>query len=138
MGSYGIGVGRLFACIAEEHRDDRGLCWPAPVAPFAVHICALGDDGLAAADDLAASLESVGLDVLVDDRGERAGVQFADAELIGCPVQFTVSKRSLASGGVEAKLRIGTSGPGEVLPHQDVVDWAQANLKPSGSVPRQE
>ena len=85
MGSYGIGVGRLLACIAEEHRDDRGLCWPAPLAPFAVHICALGDDGLAAAADLAVSLGSAGVDVLVDDRGERAGVQFADAELIGCP-----------------------------------------------------
>jgi len=138
MGSYGIGVGRLFACMAEEHRDDRGLCWPASVAPFAVHICALGDDGLATAEDLAASLEAVGLDVLVDDRGERAGVQFADAELIGCPVQLTVSKRSLASGGVEAKLRSGTSGPGEVLSRQDVVDWAQTNLRPSASAARQE
>jgi prolyl-tRNA synthetase len=137
MGSYGIGVGRLFACIAEEHRDDRGLCWPAPVAPFAVHICALGDDGLAAAEDLAESLESVGLDVLIDDRGERAGVQFADAELIGCPVQLTVSKRSLASGGFEAKLRSNTSRPGEVLSHQDVVDWALTSLRPLGLAPRQ-
>ena len=136
MGSYGIGVGRLFACIAEEHRDERGLCWPVPVAPFAVHICALGDDGLAAAEDLAASLLSMGLDVLVDDRGERPGVQFADAELIGCPVRLTVSNRSLASGGVEAKLRRGARGPGEVLSPQDVVGWALANLRPSGSVLR--
>ena len=128
MGSYGIGVGRLLACIAEEHRDDRGLCWPAPLAPFAVHICALGDDGLAAAADLAVSLGSAGVDVLVDDRGERAGVQFADAELIGCPVQLTVSKRSLASGGVEAKLRSGPAGPGEVVSHREVADWVRTNI----------
>ncbi len=128
MGSYGIGVGRLLACIAEEHRDDRGLCWPAPLAPFAVHICALGDDGLAAAADLAVSLGSAGVDVLVDDRGERAGVQFADAELIGCPVQLTVSKRSLASGGVEAKLRTGPAGPGEVVSHREVADWVRTNI----------
>jgi prolyl-tRNA synthetase len=128
MGSYGIGVGRLLACIAEEHRDDRGLCWPAAIAPFAVHICALGDDGLAAAADLAGSLGSAGVDVLVDDRGERAGVQFADAELIGCPVQLTVSKRSLASGGVEAKLRSGRAGPGEVVSHREVADWVRTNI----------
>lgn len=135
MGSYGIGVGRLFACVAEEHRDERGLRWPAAIAPFAVHICALGDDGLEAAGHLAASLELAGLDVLLDDRGDRAGVQFADAELIGCPVQLTVSKRSLASGGVEAKLRNGMSGPGEVVSQQDVVDWARANLDLLASAP---
>ncbi len=119
MGSYGIGVGRLFACIAEEHRDDRGLVWPAAVAPFSVHICALNAEALAVADDLAISLEAAGIDSLVDDRGERAGVQFADAELIGCPLQVTISKRSLASGGVEVKCRgtttrgTGQAGTGE-------------------------
>jgi prolyl-tRNA synthetase len=128
MGSYGIGVGRLFACVAEEHRDARGLCWPVAIAPFAVHICALGDEGLAAAGELAATLEQAGLDVLVDDRGERAGVQFADAELIGCPLLLTVSKRSLASGGVEARLRSALDRPGEVVSPLDAVGWARRSL----------
>jgi prolyl-tRNA synthetase len=105
MGSYGIGVGRLMACIAEQHRDDRGLVWPVAVAPFSVHICVLGTEALTIADEIAVALETDGIDSLVDDRGERAGVQFADAELIGCPLQVTISKRSLASGGVELKPR---------------------------------
>jgi prolyl-tRNA synthetase len=129
MGSYGIGVGRLFACIAEEHRDERGLVWPTSVAPFAVHICVIGeDDAVSAADKLSASLGAAGVEVLVDDRGERAGVQFADAELIGCPVQLTVSKRSLAAGGVEAKLRRAESGAGETVARADIVDWVRASL----------
>jgi prolyl-tRNA synthetase len=135
MGCYGIGVGRLFACIGEQHRDERGLCWPAPVAPFAVHICVLGDDSLGAAVDLALALGSVGVDALVDDRGERPGVQFADAELMGCPVQLTISKRSLASGGVEGKLRRAPSGPGEVLAHSEVVGWVDRHLQVLGSFP---
>ena len=128
MGSYGIGVGRLFACIAEEHRDERGLVWPVPVAPFAVHVCALGADGLVAASEVAGLLEAAGMDVLVDDRGERAGVQFADAELIGCPVQVTVSKRSLAAGGVETKLRRDLGATADVVPGNQVVDWVRAHL----------
>lgn len=129
MGSYGIGVGRLFACMAEEHRDEHGLVWPASVAPFAVHVCALGDEGLAGAAAVGGLLEAAGLDVLIDDRGERAGVQFADAELIGCPVQLTVSKRSLSAGGVEAKLRRRPGCVGEILPPDDIVDWAATALK---------
>jgi prolyl-tRNA synthetase len=128
MGSYGIGVGRLFACIAEEHRDERGLVWPASIAPFAVHVCALGADGLVAASEVAGLLEAAGMDVLVDDRGERAGVQFADAELIGCPVQVTVSKRSLAAGGVEAKLRRDPGATSDVVPGNQVVDRVRAQL----------
>jgi prolyl-tRNA synthetase len=128
MGSYGIGVGRLLACVAEEYRDAAGLRWPAAIAPFAVHICCLGNEAVLASDELADSLEEAGIDVLLDDRGERAGVQFADAELIGCPVQLTVSKRSLASGGVEAKLRSRASDPGEVLALGEVVPWIRATL----------
>ena len=129
MGSYGIGVDRLIACIAEEHHDERGLVWPASVAPFAVHVCALGDEGLEAAGAIAENLEGEGLDVLVDDRGERAGVQFADAELIGCPVQVTVSKRSLAAGGVEVKLRSEPERPPEVVPPDELASWVRGHLE---------
>ena len=128
MGSYGIGVGRLMACIAEEHRDDRGLVWPAAVAPFAAYVCALGPEGLEAAEDVAARLEAAGLDVLVDDRGERPGVQFTDAELIGCPVQLTVSKRSLAAGGVEAKLRAEPGAEAVIIPLDELAGWVRERV----------
>jgi prolyl-tRNA synthetase len=129
MGSYGIGVDRLIACLAEEHHDDRGLVWPAAVAPFAAYLCALGDEGLEAAGPVVLALEAAGVDVLVDDRGERAGVQFADAELIGCPVQLTVSKRSLGAGGVEAKLRADPEGIPEVVPTAELADWVRRRLE---------
>ncbi|MGO9195905.1 MAG: proline--tRNA ligase [Acidimicrobiales bacterium] len=128
MGSYGIGVGRLIASIAEEHRDDRGLCWPVSVAPFAAHLCALGDEGLDAAPGIVQTLVSGGIDVLLDDRGERPGVQFTDAELIGCPVLLTVSKRSLAAGGVEARLRAAEGRASEILPVDALVSWVRERL----------
>jgi prolyl-tRNA synthetase len=128
MGSYGIGVDRLIACVAEEHHDERGLVWPASVAPFAVHVCALGDEGLDAVGAVAEALEEAGIDVLVDDRGERAGVQFADAELIGCPVQLTVSKRSLGAGGVEGKLRGRPDRLPDVVPTAELVPWVRQHL----------
>ncbi len=125
MGSYGIGVGRLLACVAESHHDERGLAWPAAVAPFAAHLCALGGEGLEAAARLEQLLQAGGLDVLVDDRGERPGVQFTDAELIGCPVILTLSKRSLAAGGVEARLRQSASGESEIVAEADIADWVR-------------
>ncbi len=127
MGSYGIGVGRLFACVAEEHRDERGLVWPAALAPFDVHLCALGDEGIAASAEVAAALERAGLDVLVDDRGERAGVQFNDAELIGCPIQLTISKRSLDAGGVEAKRR--SAREATIVGVGAVAEWVRTELR---------
>ncbi len=125
MGSYGIGAGRLLACVAESHHDERGLAWPAAVAPFAAHLCALGGEGLEAAARLEQLLQAGGLDVLVDDRGERPGVQFTDAELIGCPVILTLSKRSLAAGGVEARLRQSASGESEIVAEADIADWVR-------------
>jgi len=108
MGSYGIGVGRLLACVAEEHHDERGLRLPVNVAPFPVHLAALGGSGTRVADAaelLYAALGAAGVEVLFDDRYERAGVQFADADLIGLPLRLTVSERSLKGGGVEVKRR---------------------------------
>ena len=108
MGCYGIGVGRLLACIAEEHHDDRGLRLPVAIAPLPVHLTVLrGGDSPAgeAAERVYESLEAAGIGVLFDDRGERPGVQFADADLIGLPLRLTVSERSLSAGGVELKRR---------------------------------
>jgi prolyl-tRNA synthetase len=108
MGSYGIGVGRLLACVAEEHHDARGLAWPVTVAPFDVHVVSLGGPGTEAADGaerVCRALEAAGLEVLFDDREESPGVKFADADLIGVPLRVTVSARSLKAGGVELKRR---------------------------------
>jgi prolyl-tRNA synthetase len=112
MGSYGIGSGRLMACIAEEHHDDQGLAWPASVAPFSVHLVVLdgktnGSDPAPReiADRLYGELIETGIEVLYDDRRESPGVKFNDADLIGIPIRLTVSDRSLKAGGVEKKLR---------------------------------
>jgi prolyl-tRNA synthetase len=104
MGSYGIGVGRLLACVAEEYHDEQGLVWPITVAPYHVYIVALPGNEEAAAR-LYADLQAAGVEVLYDDRKESAGVKFNDADLIGVPIRLTVSKRSLEAGGVEVKLR---------------------------------
>ncbi|MBX3046404.1 MAG: proline--tRNA ligase [Anaerolineales bacterium] len=104
MGSYGIGSGRMLACIAEEHNDEKGLIWPITTAPYEVHLVSLrGGEAIAA--QLYEDLRAAGLDVLFDDRDESPGVKFNDADLIGLPIRLTVSERSLQAGGVEFKLR---------------------------------
>jgi prolyl-tRNA synthetase len=103
MGSYGIGSGRLLACIAEEHRDDKGLIWPITVAPYSVHLVSLGQ--AEPADRVYQVLRKACIETLYDDREESPGVKFNDADLIGVPIRITVSARSLARGGVEMKRR---------------------------------
>ena len=123
MGSYGIGVGRLLACLAEAYHDERGLCWPAAVAPYPVHIVRLsGRSGAAdtAADDLNQRFQAAGLEPLYDDRSESAGVKFMDADLMGMPVRITVSERSLKQGGVEFKQR--TANEVTIIPIEEVID----------------
>jgi prolyl-tRNA synthetase len=107
MGSYGIGVGRLLACVAEEHRDESGLALPISVAPYQVQLVSLArkQETRAAADKLYADLQAAGVEVLYDDREATAGVKFADADLRGLPLRLTVSDRSLGKGGVELKRR---------------------------------
>ena len=115
MGSYGIGSGRLLACIAEEYNDEYGLIWPITVAPYHVHLVLLpgkvsqknGDsaDPIQIAEALYKELQSHGLEVLFDDREESPGVKFNDADLIGIPIRLTVSDRSLKNDGVEFKRR---------------------------------
>ena len=121
MGSYGVGISRLVATIAEQHHDERGLCWPAGVAPADVHLVATGTGGqVAAALDLGAALAGRGLRVLVDDRaGVSAGVKFTDAELVGVPRAVVVGRR-LGEGYVE--LRDRRTGDRRDVPLGEVVD----------------
>jgi prolyl-tRNA synthetase len=121
MGSYGIGSGRLMACIVEAHHDDDGLIWPVSVAPYQVHLLALvgkerpqganiqGDEASITPQEIADRLYqefiTAGIEVLYDDRDESPGVKFKDADLIGLPVRVTISERSLKSGGIEFKIR---------------------------------
>ncbi len=129
MGSYGIGVGRLLACVAEEHHDEHGLTWPVAVAPYPVHIVGLPGkttDTATVANDIETSLTTAGMEPLLDDRDESAGVKFADADLIGLPLRLTVSERALKQGGVEFKVR--KSGESWIVPTQDVVEEARKFL----------
>lgn len=107
MGSYGIGVGRLLACIAEAYHDDNGLAWPITIAPYAVHLVILTATGQPReiASKLYDRLTAEGIEALADDRQETPGVKFKDADLIGIPLRLTLSERSLKNGGIELKLR---------------------------------
>jgi prolyl-tRNA synthetase len=107
MGCYGIGVSRLVATTIEQHHDESGIRWPMSVAPYHVHVVTLGRDAevLAAARDLCDGLEAAGVEVLWDDRDERPGVKFKDADLIGIPLRVTIGAKGLAGGRVELKPR---------------------------------
>jgi prolyl-tRNA synthetase len=108
MGSYGIGPGRTIAAVVEQHHDDRGIVWPAAVAPYDVHVVSLAAaaEGVAeAAEKVAAELDRSGFDVLLDDRDQRPGEKFADADLIGIPTRVTVGKRTLDDGAVDVRAR---------------------------------
>ena len=105
MGSYGIGVSRLLGAAIEQNHDDRGIIWPKAMAPFEVVICALGYDKSEQvrekADELYNALKADGVDVILDDRGLRPGVMFADWELIGVPHRITIGDKGLKEGIVE-------------------------------------
>ena len=115
MGSYGIGVTRLLAAIMQAHHDDQGIIWPRSVAPYDVHVVAIGldrDDAVGQAlARLESDLEAAGFSVLSDDRDERPGVKFNDADLLGMPVRLTVSPRNLKAGVVEVKRRGAEEAP---------------------------
>ncbi|MDO8613674.1 MAG: proline--tRNA ligase [Dehalococcoidia bacterium] len=108
MGSYGIGTERLLAAVIEANHDERGIIWPAEIAPFQVHLVALQperEDVRSAAEELYAGLQAGGLEVLYDDRDETPGVKFNDADLLGMPLRVTVSPRTLEKGSLELKRR---------------------------------
>src|SRR6516164_698160 len=109
MGCYGIGVTRVVAAAIEQNHDARGIIWPDALAPFTVAIAAVGYDRNVAvkafADKLHDELAAAGVDVLLDDRGERPGVMFADLELIGIPHRITIGERGLKEGKLEYQSR---------------------------------
>ena len=130
MGSYGIGVGRLLACIAEEHHDDQGLCWPASVAPYPVHLVSLAGRNPQVGETAAklyADLTAASLEPLFDDREESAGVKFTDADLIGLPLRLTVADRALKLGGIEAKRR--DQPERTIIPLEEVVSKARTIIE---------
>ena len=104
MGSYGIGPGRILAAAVEQHHDELGIAWPRSIAPYDVHVVALpGVEEQAA--EAAHVLDAAGADVLLDDRDQRAGEKFADADLIGCPVRITVGKKTAEDGAADVRDR---------------------------------
>ncbi|NGZ02054.1 MAG: proline--tRNA ligase [Nitrospira sp. WS238] len=123
MGCYGIGVGRTAAAAIEQHHDDKGIIWPLPIAPFHVHLLTVSqsEKTTKTAGQLYSDLENAGFEVLWDDRPDRAGVKFNDADLIGIPFQIVIGDKGLADGIVEMKTRRdGTKSriaPGDLLPH---------------------
>ncbi len=134
MGCYGIGVGRTMASVVEDSHDDYGPVWPMSIAPYQIQLCALNPDkdGVrAAAEKLYAELTDAGVEVLFDDRGEKAGFMFSEADLIGIPFRVIISPKSLAQGNAEFKLR--TSRDAELLPLGDaakiLADKVQAELE---------
>lgn len=124
MGCYGIGVGRTAAAAIEQGNDENGIIWPMPIAPFQVIISALNikeEQVKQAAESIYKSLSDAGIEVLLDDRDEKAGVMFKDADLIGIPVRITVGARNLKDGNVEIKLR---NKPDIILIEmKEVVEW---------------
>jgi prolyl-tRNA synthetase len=125
MGSYGIGVGRLLASVAEEHHDEHGLIWPITIAPYHVYMVVLPDKkspGMVeeTAEKLYKELQAAGLEVLMDDRDDSPGVKFNDADLIGIPLRITVSGRSLQQDSVEFKRR--DQADKRLIPMNDVLE----------------
>ena len=112
MGCYGVGVSRIVAAAIEQNHDDRGIIWPANMAPFDLVICPIGyqksESVKAICDRLYSDLQQSGIDVLLDDRKERPGIMFADADLIGIPHRIVVGDKSLAKGTIEYKARTAT------------------------------
>jgi prolyl-tRNA synthetase len=121
MGCYGIGVTRVVAAAIEQNYDAKGIVWPEPIAPFAVAIAPVGYDRSdavrALADRLHDELEAAGIDVLLDDRDERPGVKFKDADLVGIPLRVTIGAKGLEKGCLELRLR--RDGKTEEVPVAD-------------------
>ncbi len=129
MGCYGIGVGRTMAASIEQNFDENGIIWPKAIAPFEVVIVPVSEKNerqMRAAEELYASLNENGVEVLLDDRSERAGVKFKDADLIGFPLRITVGDKSLDKGMLEYKIR--KTGESGLIPLENGVDEVKALL----------
>jgi prolyl-tRNA synthetase len=124
MGSYGIGPGRVMAAAVEQSHDELGIVWPAPLAPYDVHVLALqggAPEVLDRAAEVAETLSGDGLAVLLDDRDQRPGEKFADADLLGMPVRITVGKKTLDDDAVDVRVR--ATGADERIPRRSVITW---------------
>ena len=122
MGCYGIGIGRTVAAGIEQNYDEDGIVWPMPLAPYHVIITPVNvnqKDIMDAAENLYNSVMAEGIEVIFDDRDERAGVKFKDADMIGIPIRITIGQKNLSQGNVE--LRIRKTGKNELYPLQDIV-----------------
>lgn len=120
MGSYGIGPSRVMGLIAEHFADEKGLVWPENIAPAKVYLVSIGEHGAEQADALYEKLAGAGIEVLYDDRDERPGAKFADAELLGIPYRLTVSDRLIEEGKYELTRR--TDGVTELLTPDELLD----------------
>ena len=132
MGCYGIGVSRMVSAVVEQHSDERGICWPVCVAPYEVEVVAMSvnDDVVwPVASKVTEELASADLEVVVDDRKERPGVKFADADLIGIPYQVILGKTGVAAGTAEVKVR----GTGERfdVPFAELSQWLRDRIVPA-------
>ena len=127
MGCYGIGIGRTAAAAIEQNNDGDGICWPVPIAPWEVLVLPIqmkDEQTRFAAGELAGALEAAGVEVLVDDRDERAGVKFKDADLLGIPLRITLGPRGLKEGVAEVRDR--TSGTEQTVALAEVAEWARS------------
>ncbi|MCA9473060.1 MAG: proline--tRNA ligase [Nitrospirales bacterium] len=128
MGCYGIGVSRTAAAAIEQNHDERGIVWPIPIAPFHVHLIPVTQSELVqtVTERMYVELERANLEVLLDDRQERAGVKFNDADLIGAPFQVIIGDKGLAQGTIEVKDR--KSGEKTPVPPDDLVQYLRAQI----------
>lgn len=134
MGCYGIGVGRSMAALVEQSHDDYGPVWPMSIAPFQVHLCALNIkklEVLETAEAVYDELRDAGIDVLFDDRGEKAGFMFNDADLIGVPLRLVISPKTIAAGQVEFKRRDGAEKA--MLPRDTIVEEMRRRIDQAGN-----
>jgi prolyl-tRNA synthetase len=131
MGCYGIGVTRILGAAIEQNFDDKGIIWPEAIAPFEVVLCPMGYDRSEAVkaetDKLYAALQAAGVDVILDDRGERPGVMFADWELIGVPHRVVIGDRGLKEGKLEYQGRRDAAATS--VPLSEMADFIQAKLR---------
>lgn len=129
MGCYGIGVTRTLASIIEQHNDENGIIWPLAVAPYHVSVVPVNikdAEQMKIAEEIYNKLQEMGVEVLLDDRNERAGVKFKDSEIMGIPMRITVGKK-INEGEVEFKLRAG--GDNEVIKIEEVYDKVKAEFE---------
>ncbi len=132
MGCYGIGVSRMLAAVVEQHNDENGICWPVCVAPYEVEVVPLnvGDDVVwPVAESLVEELAQADLEAVIDDRKERPGVKFADADLIGLPYQVILGKRGVKGGTAEVKVR--ETGERFDIPLDEVCGWLSERIVPA-------